>query len=67
MFEQFVEHDRRPKETAKCLQITEQSTVTNTEDLENLTFFYEKFAFKHEGIKTCKGICKSNVPHYTKI
>jgi hypothetical protein len=29
MFEQFVEHDRRPKETAKCLQIAEQSTVTN--------------------------------------
>jgi len=67
MFEQFVEHDRRPKETAKCLQITEQSTVTNTEDLENLTFIYEKFISKHEAIKTCKGICKCNVLHCTKI
>jgi len=28
VFEQFVEHDRRSKETSKCLQITEQGTVT---------------------------------------
>jgi len=41
--------------------------ITNTEDLRNLTFIYEKFAFKHEAIKMCTEICRSNILHYTKI
>jgi hypothetical protein len=48
-------------------KVPNNGTLTNTEDLENLTFIYEKFTFKYEAIKRCTAICKSNELHYTKI